>query len=275
MVPTLRRQQHLFWGMALLAFGMLWLLHEARFLRGFRFATLAGATALALGASRFYLRYRSEPARRYGWLVPAGFLAGIAVHLCGTAFYLWRDTTAPLWIFGGLAAAFARIHALDPSRGWALVSSWFSAVIGVASFVGGRHILGGELSAAVFLWGTGAVFIWHFLRSGKDWALLTGGILLTLGFLPPSTRFPWLDRYTPGLSLLGLGASFALVFLLGRPGSSQWARWPALVLGLLGVFVLFVGVARPVLTYGLPVALIATGAALVRNALRPNGAAAG
>ena len=61
----------------------------------------------------------------------------------------------------------------------------------------------------MFFWGLAVIFFWHFLQSGKDWAIFPGGILTTLGLvcLVDGLRLP--HRLETMVFMFGLAATFA------------------------------------------------------------------
>jgi hypothetical protein len=261
-----RQRSKLVWGVTLLTFGALWLLHEAGHLRGNQVVMFVFATVFLSLAGLFYARFQGDPDRRYGSLIPAGISASLGFMILGIAFRI-PASLQPLVFFAGPAVAFAYIHALDRTRNWALLSACAAAMFGLAGFVGSWSFLGGDLAPMIFLAGTGALFVWHFLRAGKDWALIPGGIMLTTSLLPLIDRITLVRELAPAVACFGFAATFAAVFFLGRPGSSGWARYPAVALAVCGCLALFVGIAESALVYALPIALIGVGIYLIRNSL--------
>jgi hypothetical protein len=115
-----------------------------------------------------------------------------------------------------------------------------------------------------FLGGLGLGFLAiYFAGHERWWAIIPGGVLLTLGITSVMT-----DVYgvidSGGVFFAGLGLTFVLVALLAK---MKWAFIPAAVLLLLGFFlgVPFVGV-MGYIWIGI---LILAGAILIISALRP------
>jgi hypothetical protein len=94
-----------------------------------------------------------------------------------------------------------------------------------------------DYGGAIFLGGIGLSFFAVYLtdRVERWWALIPGGVLVTLGGMTiAAERFG--EFQTAGFFFLGLAATFLLVAVLA---GMNWAYWPALVLGIMG----FLGIA--------------------------------
>ena len=83
------------------------------------------------------------------------------------------------------------------------------------------------------------------------------------GILPLADGLPLLENLAPAIFFLGAALAFAALYFLGRPRSSEWARFPAIGLAALGVLAAAGALAGPVLAYGFPLALIAIGVWLI------------
>jgi hypothetical protein len=266
-----KERNRLVWGALLVLFGLLWILETSGFIHGRLLGASIAATFLFCFAALCYLAFRAQPAQRWGFLVASSFFAASGVLAFGEIAGILPESIVPLIFFGFPAVAFGYLHAQDPSRTWALICGWLSAVIGVTSFIGSFRLLGEDLAGAVFLWACGITFLWHFLRTGKDWAILPGGSLLSAGFIPLLERVGVSENLQVSIFLLGLAMTFAALWALGTPGRA-WARFPAVILGFLGTLMLVGVVARPLFRYVAPAALIGTGLYLILRS-RENGEA--
>ncbi len=121
----------------------------------------------------------------------------------------------------------------------------------------------GRASGLFFLGALGLGFFAVYL-SGRErwWAIIPGGVLITLGILSALTDVFGV-RETGGIFFLGLGLTFLLVAVLA---SLQWAYIPGVVLLVLGALLgtPFAGA----LAYVWPAALILGGLLLVLQFMR-------
>lgn len=132
---------------------------------------------------------------------------------------------------------------------------WVFPAIGSAW--GGSIVLGGIALS---------FFLIYLVERANWWALIPGGVLLTLAATVGLEQFfPGLE--TAGIFFLGMGLTFALVAILPNPqGEMRWAWIPAGILLLMGV--IFMAAAGELLTYLWPIALIVTGGYLLFRSFR-------
>ncbi len=186
----------LFWGGVFLVVGLGFLFVM---FTGHWWAAFPGFTLAALGV----LILLPESLNQFGGAV---FLGGIALSF----WYVYFASRNERWwaiIPGGVLTALSLLI---------LVSAWLE-----------------EYSGAIVLGGIGLTFFIVYLTSPKDrwWALIPGGVLVTLaGVTVAAERFG--EFQTAGFFFFGLALTFLLVALLAR---MNWAYWPALGLGVMGV----------------------------------------
>lgn len=181
-----------------------------------------------------------------GLLQALGFLQNVSDVFWGIVF-----------LVGGLA--FLVVFA--GGQWWAIIPALALAGIGILIF----------LPASLEPWG-GALFLgalglsfWLIYLTGREkwWAILPGGILLTLAVSAALTDLlpeAWLGMVFFG----GLAVTFLLVALLAR---MRWAYWPALALGLVAVLLL-VPAWLTLLNYAWAAALIGAGVFIIWRSLR-------
>jgi hypothetical protein len=127
--------------------------------------------------------------------------------------------------------------------------------------------LGANWGGSVLLGGIGlSFFIIYLVERANWWALIPGGVLLTLAATVGLEQFfPGLE--TAGIFFLGMGLTFGLVALLPNPeGEMRWAWIPAGILLFIGV--VFMAVTGEILKYIWPVALIFAGVFLLFRSMR-------
>ncbi len=126
----------------------------------------------------------------------------------------------------------------------------------------------GEIwGGSIVLAGIGIGFLLVYLFESRNWwALIPGGILLTLALVAG------LDGLNPGFGtagvfFLGTGMTFAMVALLPTPqGDMRWAWIPSGILCVSGVIFLMVGENQVALLF--PASLILLGVILILRTLR-------
>jgi hypothetical protein len=132
---------------------------------------------------------------------------------------------AGLWVI--VSAIFLYWFFIDRSRWWAAIPGFSFAGLAAAALFLDRLGWGGM----AFLGGVGAGFWAVYLRrSDHWWAIIPGGVLLTLGVTStmPST---FNGNEKGSIFFVGLGFTFLLVAILAK---MKWAYIPAAVLLVMG-----------------------------------------
>jgi hypothetical protein len=100
-----------------------------------------------------------------------------------------------------------------------------------------------ETLDGVFILSSIGLAFWaiYLVTRSNWWAIIPGGVMLTLAVVTVLDNNPNAigDLDTGGVFLLGLGVTFALLAILpGRRREMTWALIPAVVLGVIGFFLL-------------------------------------
>lgn len=172
---------------------------------------------------------------------------------------------AVLFAVAGLAFGYTFLE--DRERWWAVIPAM--ALLGIAALIAVDVLLpqvGEVLGGSIFLIFLALAFliIYGVTRRVEWWAVIPGGILLVLGVLLALEPVLGDDLFA-GLFLIGIGLTFAVIYLLPTPeGRMGWALIPAGILALVGLLVLTVTTELAI--YIWPIALIVVGAyLLLRN----------
>ncbi len=193
-------------------------------------------------------------------LIGLGLLALLSnLDLLGNA----SDT---IWgaLFVAVGLVFLFLFLQDQERWWALIPGLGAIGLGLLVAIG--RLLPDGTEAILFLGALGLAFLLiYLLRRTFWWALIPAGVMFSICLV---VLFGNQEAFEEGsLMMLGLGATFGAVALLGRPHEAvRWAWIPAGVLTLIGIVILSdsVGVAK----YIWPLAIILVGAYfLLRAAL--------
>jgi len=126
---------------------------------------------------------------------------------------------------------------------------------------------GAEWLGAIVLVGIGISF-WVIYAINREnwWAVIPGGVLVTLAVVAGIDPYVG-DDTGGGIFLLGLGLTFVVLGLLPSPqGRMQWAFIPAVILLIIGFFIL--SPLLPLLNYIWPIALIILGGYFILRNLR-------
>jgi len=206
-----------------------------------------------------------------GILLP--IIGGILLITAGVIFLLnnlgvitlnWAVLIGPLFAIGGLV--FILVFVLNTNEWWALIPGFVLMAIGLIIFMGERDIAFFEpWSGAIFLgFLSFAFFLIYISHRNQWWAIIPGGVLLTLAGVTLITEREMLSGM---VFFLGLGLTFGLVYLLPKPGGRlKWALYPAGILFFIGLLVLL-GVTK-LFNFVWPVALLAAGGYVLYRAVR-------
>lgn len=191
-------------------------------------------------------------------------LAGVLFFLqefriLGSAFeYLW------VILMAAGAGAFLYIYFTKQDQWWAVIPGLTLLGLTLVGLEGLLGIFPGvQWGGAVFLGCIGLAFWLVYLRR-KDqwWAIIPGGVLLTLALV---AGLEFLNDWSDSIFFLGLGATFGLVALLpNQTHDTRWAFIPSGILIALGL--LLFAPLQSVINYVWPVVLVGLGVyILVRN----------
>lgn len=201
-------------------------------------------------------------------------LWGVILILVGLLFLL--ESLAILSLGGAWALLFAVIGFIfgytfleDRERWWAIIPAM--ACLGIAGLIGIAAVMpgaGSQWGVTIFMVALGLSFIviYGVTRRQQWWALIPGGVLLTLGIALG------LEPLVPGeafvaLFFLGIALTFVLVYLIpNQEGPMRWALIPAGILGLMGIIFLSVASSLAMLVW--PVLLILIGGYVVLRSFR-------
>lgn len=174
-----------------------------------------------------------------------------------------------LIVVGAGGALFTYYFIANPSQWWAAIPGITLLGLTVVNLLRlfapqAENIYGG----AIFLGGIGLSFIIVYLVSRSNWwAVIPGGVLITLGLVDLLDELSLSGFDTGGIFFLGLGFTFLLLAVLPTPeGRMTWALYPALPLLLLGAFVGLGG--NQLWNYLWPGLVILAGVYFLVNALR-------
>lgn len=132
---------------------------------------------------------------------------------------------------GGIALSFWYTYITDRTgRWWAIIPAGVLTALSLLVIVSEYFE---DYSGAIVLGGIGLTFLVVYLTNSSErwWALIPFGVLTTLASVTIVAEQVG-EFQTAGVFFFGLAITFLLVALLAR---MQWAYWPALILGIMGV----------------------------------------
>ncbi len=150
---------------------------------------------------------------------------------------LMLDNLWPI-IFAAPGAVFLYAFIRRRENWWAVMPGM--SLLGIGALIAFDQIFpraNNNWGGAIFLGSLAVAFLSVYLRTGTHewWAIIPAGVLGTLTatiLLEPLLG----SEFTGGLFMLGLAATFALVYLLPTPsGRMRWAIYPAAILGGIGI----------------------------------------
>ncbi len=169
-------------------------------------------------------------------------------------------------LFAGGGAVFLYVLSRD-SR-----NNWWAAIPGMVLLFLGLLVLFSSLNIAFmnewggpfFLFGISLAFwVVYFMRREFWWAIIPGGVMLTLAAVAGLGTIGIDGVETGGVFFLGLAATFAVVALLPRERLT-WAWIPAIILAIMGGLMTLSS--TNLMSYALPVVLIGIGGYLMYKA---------
>ncbi len=190
-------------------------------------------------------------------------IAGGLLFLMQSLGLLMLDNLWPI-IFAAPGAVFLYAFIRQRENWWAVMPGM--SLLGIGALIAFDQIFpraNNNWGGAIFLGSLAMAFLAVYLRTGTHewWAIIPAGVLGTLTatiLLEPLLG----SEFTGGLFMLGLAATFALVYLLPTPsGRMRWAIYPAAILGGIGILTSIA--ATQIIRILGPLAIIALGLYLI------------
>lgn len=221
----------------------------------------------------FLLFFRPSP-QRWWPIIPVGVLFFVGVEL-GIHQLLNRfDTDNPIFLFYGFAVTFLAVHLINRRKVWPLIVAGVFGLLAVV-FTIEEFLPQSDLGPAVFTFLLGLVFlVIHLRRRRVWWPVIPGGVLCLIAVIIQMEETLGIgEPWSPCLFFLGMSAIFGYLYLISNEANKlAWARYPAVALAGVGIFVVVVeGGGQWFGKILLPIALLAAGVIYILRAIRAKG----
>lgn len=173
------------------------------------------------------------------------------------------------------AALFASF--LRTRQTWKILISGFFLFLGVVLLNEAADLFPDELIGTLFLWMLAvAFFSAFFINRSQWWAIIPGGMLLSIGLLVAGEAYDVAeDEILAAIMMIGFGLTFLVLYLLRNSRMrTEWAIWPSGVFFAIAGIILFQELAPRRLIFSfhsdllLPLLFIFVGILLVLRAYR-------
>jgi hypothetical protein len=212
----------LFWGVLLIAGGILALADQLGYIESFS-PTLWIVVFAAVSLLGF-VSYAMSGWKQWGWLFPAGVFGGLAV-IVTLAINHVDNAAVGSPLFFGLLIPFAAAYLTDRTRNW-----WALIPGGVMLFLALTTLLadnvGGEWVGAMFLLLIGLAFLGVYLNNRtRLWALIVAYIFGVLSIAPMLAAGGEMAAYFGSVFLFAVALPFFILYF--RSPDNWWAIIPA------------------------------------------------
>jgi hypothetical protein len=203
---------------------------------------------------------RIEPRIFWGILLIAGGLLFLLANLG----LLIIDNIWPV-VFAVPSAVFIYIFLTHRENWWAIIPGL--TLLGLATLIAFDQLFPSaneNWGAAIFLGSLALSFLAVYIRTATHewWAIIPAGVLGTIALVIVSEELLRSSTLGGAIFMLGLAATFGLVYVLPSPGGRmQWAIYPASILGGIGLLILIAS--TPLSGIIGPAAIIALGLYLI------------
>jgi hypothetical protein len=212
-----------------------------------------------VASAAFVVTYFVVGTKKWGWLLPAFVLAGMAVDLSSELYHTFLSQPNGVPIMIGIALWFLTGFLLDHKRWLLLVPAYilvFAAVETAINTLVVPWILRGENNASfLFALTSGAItmfmlalpfFVVYFVSKKSWWALIPAGTFASIGLIIImdfliKDNFDTQAGIFSGVLLLGLAATFGILWLRRKTEPTDWAKYPAAGLFVLSILSFILG----------------------------------
>ncbi|PWB51390.1 MAG: hypothetical protein C3F13_13175 [Anaerolineales bacterium] len=207
-----------------------------------------------VASAAFVVTYFLAGTKKWGWLLPAFVLAGMAVDLSTELYHTFLSQPNGVPIMIGVALWFLTGFLMDHKRWGLLIPAYilvFAAVeTAINTMIVPSILYGVQNTSILYALTSGAgtmfmlalpFFVVYFVSKKSWWAIIPAGLLasiavmLSLTILVPGERTEHNGLYS-GVLLLGFAMTFGILWLRRKTQPTDWSKFPAV--GLLALSIL-------------------------------------
>lgn len=174
------------------------------------------------------------------WLGIGLIVVGLLILMDEFRWIYFRDELIIAVVFALIGVALLTSYSRDKMV-WKLIVGLIGLFVGSVIFLESTRIVSDDYTGMLVLWLLAAAFLVVYLRNRKHWwAVIPGGILLTIGATVGLEETFWrLRYYTDSFFFLGIALTFGyLFFIRNSENKLGWAIWPAGAGALIGAMTL-------------------------------------
>lgn len=175
-----------------------------------------------------------------------GLLSGIFLIIFGiliildNLYYLYfTEDYAFSYIFTAAGIVFLVTYLLDKKKIWAVVLSLFFLFVGISIFISESRYMPEGVIGGLFTFIVGTGFLSAYLKDKKNWwAIIPAGILYTVTIMVVLGEYYWYyEDFLAPVFFTGTGLTFGILYLIrNEENKLYWAKIPALILLIFGIF---------------------------------------
>jgi hypothetical protein len=229
-------------------------------------APFVGAIYMWCVAIPFLVAFLVSPRGNWWALIPAWVMIAISLIIL----LVEEASGEMIGIFVQLAIAlpFLVVFILNRKQWWALIPAAvfvFGAVVTYTAIW-----VSGNTTGVVAMFSIAVpFFVVYFWAKKNWWALIPAGVMASIGLMILAVGNGEPDDWRIGLAntilFFGMAATFTALYLRRAAQPTAWAKYPAIVLGIVGVTTLALGINAEILP---PAVVIAFGGWLVWRSVR-------
>lgn len=165
------------------------------------------------------------------WLGIGLIVIGVLILMDEFRWFYFREELIVAVAFALCGVALLSSYSRDKMV-WKLICGLIGLFVGFVIFLEHSRIVTDDYLGGVILWLLAGGFLTVYMRNSKLWwAVIPGGILLTLGAMVMLEETFWRFRYySESFFFLGAALTFAYLYKIRTPENKlNWAKWPAMV----------------------------------------------
>lgn len=237
--------------------------------------SFVGAPVLAGITVPFLVAFLVDTRKNWWALIPT-WVMGMVTVVTLVADVVRGEVIGTLVLFS-IAAPFVLVYLLDRTKKWALIPAFVLVAVGVIPLL--SMFASGEWIGAFVMFAIAIpFFVVYFWSQQNWWALIPAGGMSTIGVVvllsgvERPNLLPGIFTSTLQSSLIGFvmfagwALTFFILWLQRAKNPTDWAKYPAIALALVGVFSLAVGVAS--IKYVWPLLIIVLGVLVLYGTMR-------